>query len=210
MIDKFLEGGWLTLAVTGSVLVVCFCVRSHYGAVAVRLRKLDRQLVRDVVPSQTGPPVDPTARTAAVLVANYDGLGIHTLLAIPRLFPNQFRNIMFLSVGIVESSDFKEDFSIQSVRVAREQAGARYVALAHSLGLAADFRYEIGTDVVDEAFNLCLRTAEAFPRVIFFAGKIVFERERWFEPILHNQTAFAVERRIQWAGHTMVILPARI
>jgi len=87
---------------------------------------------------------------------------------------------------------------------------AKYMELANRLGFQAAHRVSIGTDVVDEAVNLCLRTAEEFPLVTFFAGKIVFERERRLEPLLHNQTAFAVQRRIQWAGKTMVILPVRV
>lgn len=76
--------------------------------------------------------------------------------------------------------------------------------------MPATYRYAVGTDVVDEAVNLCLKTAEEFPQVTFFAGKIVFQREQWLEPLLHNQTAFAIQRRIQWSGKTMVILTVRV
>jgi hypothetical protein len=43
----------------------------------------------------------------------------------------------------------------------------------------------------------------------FFAGKIGFERERWFQRLLHNETAYAIQHRLHWAGHTVVIVPAR-
>jgi len=49
-----------------------------------------------------------------------------------------------------------------------------------------------------------------FPRATFFAGQVVFQRERWYDAILHNQTAFAIQKRLQWAGMTMVILPVRV
>jgi len=52
--------------------------------------------------------------------------------------------------------------------------------------------------------------AQEFPRVTFFAGYILFQRERWYQRLLHNETAFAIQRRLQWAGMTMVILPARV
>lgn len=208
--EKFTEGGWLTLAVTGSVLVVCFLVRGHYDAVGEQLKRLDRDVVREPRAAKTVPPLDPTAPTAAILVSSYDGLGIHTMLSIPRNFPGTFKNFVFLSVGVVDSSDFRREFSIEAVRARREETGAKYVAFANSFGLPAEFRYSIGTDVVDESFDLCMKTAEDFPRTTFFAGKIVFERERWLERLLHNQTAFAIERRIQWAGRAMVILPARV
>jgi len=209
--EKFLEGGWITLAVTGMVLALCFFVRRHYEQVGRQLKRLDRDLVRESpTATREAPPLDPKAPTAAVLVANYDGLGIHAVMNIPRSFPGAFKNFVFLSVGVVDSSDFRGEFALESVRQRRDEIGAKYVALANSLGFPAKFRYLIGTDVVDEAVNLCLRTAEEFPLVTFFAGKIVFERERWLEPLLHNQTAFAIQRRIQWTGKTMVILPVRV
>ena len=45
---------------------------------------------------------------------------------------------------------------------------------------------------------------------LFFAGQLVFRNERWYHGVLHNETAFAVQRRLHLAGHTMVILPARV
>jgi hypothetical protein len=38
----------------------------------------------------------------------------------------------------------------------------------------------------------------------------VFRQERWFQKLLHNETAFAIQKRLQFAGQTMVILPARV
>ena len=210
-VEKFPEGGWLTLFVTGTVVGLCFLVGRHYAMVSERLKRLDKQLVRDAVPSRTPPPpLDPNAPTAAILVANFDGLGIHLLLNIPRVFPSTFKNFVFVSVGVVDSSDFRGEFVVESVRKKREEVGEKYVALAHSSGLASTFRYAIGTEVVEEAVKLCLSVREEFPRVTFFSGKIVFEQERWLEPLLHNQTAFAIQRRLQWSGSTMVIMPVRV
>lgn len=209
--EKFLEGGWITLTVTSAVLLLCFFVRHHYDHVAQKLKRLDHDLVRDApAPKAVIPPLDPAVPTAAILVADYNGMGIHTVMNIPRIFPGTFKNFVFLSVGVVDSADFRGEFAVNAVRAQREAAGAKYVALANSLGLPATFRYAIGTDVVDEAVKVCLGVAAEFSRVTFFAGKIVFERERWLEPLLHNQTAFAIQRRLHWAGNTMVILPVRV
>jgi hypothetical protein len=37
-------------------------------------------------------------------------------------------------------------------------------------------------------------------RPVFFAGKLIFERDSWYQRLLHNETAAAVERRLQFAG----------
>ena len=54
------------------------------------------------------------------------------------------------------------------------------------------------------------QTAEEFHRATFFAGKVLFEHEGWIHRLLHNETAVAVQSRLHWKGHTMVILPVRV
>jgi hypothetical protein len=63
---------------------------------------------------------------------------------------------------------------------------------------------------VDEAARLCLEVAREYPRATFFAGKVIFGRPRWYHWLLHNDAALAVQRRLQLAGRTVVVLPARI
>jgi hypothetical protein len=64
--------------------------------------------------------------------------------------------------------------------------------------------------VVDELERTCLAVVKEFPRATFFAGQLVFQQETWFQRLLHNQTAFALQRRLHFAGVTMVILPTRV
>jgi len=45
---------------------------------------------------------------------------------------------------------------------------------------------------------------------MFFAGKLVFQRENILSRLLHNQTPYALERRLQFEGLHLVILPVRV
>ncbi|MSP63969.1 MAG: hypothetical protein EXR72_27235 [Myxococcales bacterium] len=96
------------------------------------------------------------------------------------------------------------------LRARTEEELKRYVELARGLGVPATFRSAIGTDAVDEAERLCLPGAREFAQTTFFAGQVIFQRERWYQTLLHNETAFAIQKRLQWADQTMVILPARV
>ena len=82
--------------------------------------------------------------------------------------------------------------------------------LAQGLGLAASSYESVGTDAVDEVEKLCQRVVKDFPNSVFFAGKLIFEEPRWYHRVLHNETAAAIQRRIQFAGQQMVILPVRV
>ena len=209
--ERFTKGGWVTLAVTGTLVVLCFVIRKHYRTTYAKLGQLYDELKNlPPEPAATLRELDPKAPTAAVLVAAYGGLGIHTALNIFRFFPGYFRNLVFLSVGVVDSGGFKGEGAIEELRRQTEESLAQYVELARRIGMPATSRYALGTDAVDEGERLCLEVAKEFPRVTFFAGKVIFQREAWYQHLLHNETAAAIQKRLQWAGKPVVILPARV
>ena len=143
-------------------------------------------------------------------MAAYGGLGIHTVLSVVRAFPGQFRNLVFVSVGVIDSGSFKGEGSLEKLRARTEGTLKKYVTLAHSLHFPAAYRFAVGMDAVHEGEKLCLAVAQEFPRTTFFGGKIIFQREAWYQRLLHNETALAIQNRLFWAGKTMVILPARM
>jgi hypothetical protein len=179
--------------------------------VAGKLRVLYAEL--ETLPAMAAPPpgpVDPQARTAAVLVAGFGGVGIHTVLSVLRLFPGDFKNLLFLSVGVIDSGIFKGEVAVDRLAGETEGMLRRYVDLARRMGMSAEYRFGVGIDVVAEAEKLCLKVANEFPKSTFFIGKVIFEKEAWYQRLLHNETAFSVQKRLELAGKPMVILPARV
>jgi hypothetical protein len=69
---------------------------------------------------------------------------------------------------------------------------------------------EIGTEAVSAAEKLCFEIAQEFPRTVVFAGKLVFQQERWFQRVLHNETAYQLQRRLQLGGLHAMVLPVRV
>jgi amino acid transporter len=210
--EKFAAGGWVTLGVTGAIVATCLLINGHYRTVMTHLRKLYATL-EDIPRAERGPPppADPKAATAAIFVARYGGIGIHTVLNVfTRAFPGYFKNVVFLSVGVVDSGAFKGEDEIEALQKGTEDTLKQYVTLAQQMGIPATYRLALGTDAVAEAETLSRAVAKEFPKTTFFAGYILFERERWYQRLLHNETAFAIQRRVQWAGMTMVVLPARV
>jgi len=211
IVEKFREGGWITLLATGTLIVICVLIRRHYRTVVAYLAELDAIL--DKVPDAGGGSVgevDPTKPTAVVLVASYGGLGIHTVLNIFRAFPGHFKNLVFVGVGVTDSGQFKGEREMHALRASTKVNLEKYLELAKRLGVPASYRFAIGTDAVAEAEKLCLALRQEFHKTIFFAGQVVFQLEKWYHRLLHNQTAFAVQKRLQIDGITMVILPVRV
>jgi len=210
--EKFGEGGWVTLALTGTLIAGCFLIRRHYRKVRDNLQRLDQILtvLPTVAPAPPAPALDPAAPAAVLLVGGYAGLGIHSLLAVQRLFPGYFKNFVFVSIGVIDSARFVNVEAVDEVRDRTTADLRRYVELATGLGLAADSRMAVGTETVATAVELCERIAKEFPRCLFFAGRLIFRRERWYQRLLHNETAYQLQRRLQFAGLEAMVLPVRV
>jgi hypothetical protein len=193
------------------VIGLCFVIRRHYRHVRARLTHLYADVRHiDAGAHAAMPIVDRAHPTACVLVASYDGVGIHTVLNVFRVFPNHFKNLVFVSVGVVDSGGFKGADSVEALEHQTEETLRRYSSLATELGTPSTYRFAVGTDAVAEAEKLCREVMAEFPVVTFVGGKIIFAKERWFQRLLHNETALAIQKRLYWLGATMVVLPAKV
>jgi hypothetical protein len=157
-------------------------------------------------------PAEPTpgGPTAIVLVESYAGLGVHTLLSVQRLFPRRFRNYVFCSAGIVDSAQFKGAEAVQALEAKVRHDLEQFVDLAQRMGMYAEYRMAVGTDLVEELERMCLSLVKEFRQAMVFAGQLVFQRENVFTRSLHHETAFSIQRRLQFAGAQVVILPIRV
>ncbi|MFN0016965.1 MAG: APC family permease [Pirellulaceae bacterium] len=208
---KFSEGAWKTVIVTGLITGLSLVIRRYYRSVTKRLKSLNESLgTIEIKTDPTKAPLRPQEPTAAILVGGYSGIGVHTLLNSLRFVPHHFKNIIFISVGVVDSGNFKGAEAVDDLRKFTEDALEKYVDLSRRMGLPSRAYMAIGTDVVEELEQLCRVVAKDFPRITVFAGQLVFQKETWYGPILHNQTAYSLQRRLQWDGIPMVILPTRV
>jgi amino acid transporter len=208
---KFLEGGWVTMLATAGLIAICFAVRKHYRDVRKHLRTLDDALLELPLPPVTSlPKPAPNAPTGVVLVESYAGLGIHTFLWIHRLFPGNYRNFVFVSVGLVDSAQFKGVRELGALEERVRSDLQKYVHLARRLGFYAEYRYALGTDVAQELESICRSLGGEFPVLTVFAGRLVFERETLVTRSLHDQTASTLQRRLLFDGIPVIVLPVRV
>ncbi len=212
VVEKFGEGGWITVIITLLVVSLCVLIKTHYRHVAGRLEKLSTTLsnLPADLPKTKPAELDTKQPTAVLLVGGYGGLGIHSLLTIFKQFPNYYKQIAFVSVAVLDSGSFKGVEEIEHLKAETQAALDKYVTLARRFGLAATSSMSVGTEAVAEAEELCMKIAAEFPRATFFAGKLIFRRDRWYQRLLHNETALAIQTRLQWEGLATVVLPVRV
>jgi len=212
VLEKFSQGGWLTLVITAIVVALCYLIKGHYSRVRKGVRELDDMLTAIIAHKgeYNAEPTDPRNMTAVQLVSGYSGFGVHTFLSIIRGFPGLYKNFVFVSVAEVDAGAFKEIESVAHLTQATKDALKKYVELARRLGFPAESRFDTGIDVVETATALCERVAREFPKSTVFAGQTVFRRPGIVNRVLHNETAFAIQQELRWKGITTVILPIRI
>jgi len=211
--EKFGQGGWLTLVVTLFVIIICYLIHRHYVKIKKAMRKFNETLLLSSIHLVGHPnkkPVNPKSITAVILVEGYNGYGVNTFLSLIRNFPGLYKNIIFVSIAEIDSGTFKGVEEMEALELSVKESLMKYVQLAQRLGFSADFRMDVATDVVETASHLCESIAEEFPKAMFFTAKLVFQHETIFHKLFHNETAFAIQRRLQWKGIPVVILPVRI
>ncbi len=208
LIEKFDEGGWVTVLVTSSLIVVCWSVQRHYQKVRAQLSQLDEILTNLPAPTlieasqlQEGEPA------AVFFVSSYRGIGIHTLLNAQRLFPGRFSNFVFVSVGEVDTSRIKGDDEIEQLKHNVDEQLHKYVEFCQTHGIAATAYSAFGTDPAEVSLQLTDDVLQRFPGSVFFAGILVFRHENWVTRFLHNYTAHAIQRRLHLKGIPLLIMP---
>lgn len=212
---KFDEGGWVTILVTGLLVAVAFRVRAHYRRTQKSLHRLNvlvaAAMADDaIVQEKTPPPCDVNARTAVFLVNGFNGLGLHTLLAVARMFPKVYQNFVFVQVGVLDAGNFKGVDEVENLRAYSREQVEKFVAYMSKRGFYSEAHCALGTDIVDEAAKLCDNIAEKFPQAQFFAGQLVFKDESYATRWLHNHTVFELQRRLYQHGRAMLILPIQV
>ena len=134
------------------------------------------------------------------------------MTTVQRLFGGQFRNIVFVGVGEVDSALLKGPDEVRHLEQQIADDMVEYCHFAADLGFHPELRTAIGPDVVVELHRLCLEVAHEFPRTVFFAGKLIFteELDGYVSRFLHNHTALEVQNWLQVHGLSLVILPVRV
>ena len=214
---KFFEGGWITLLVTAALVGAAFLIKRHYNQTAQDLRHLD-DLVEAAGISTSKPepkvaelsPPDKAGKTAVVLVNGFNGLGLHTLFGVLRMFPGVFRNFVFVQVGVVDAGNFKGAAEVDNLKRHIEEGNRRYVEYMGARGFYAEAIAAVGIDVVQKASEMAPQILERFPNAIFFGGQLVFRKETLFTRLLHNYAVFSLQRRFYQQGLPLLILPIRV
>ena len=194
----------MTIVVTGVMLVsLAFLIKRHYVRVREQLRRLDEQLLDIPVRPHTQEhgEIRHDEPVAVMLVNGFSGLGVHTVLSVQSLFPHQYKSYVFVSVGVIDSAIFKGQAEVEALKRHTIEDLEKYVDFAQQAGLQGRVPLSrSGPRPWSRSSSSARTSRREFPRSIFYLGQLVFENDRFYYRLLHNETAFAIQRRLQFAG----------
>jgi hypothetical protein len=211
--EKFGDGGWLTLVITGLLVIVCLTIHKHYDRVLVAIQRMDVELpdpLGDDAKDEDTLKIDPKQPVAILFVGRYGGLGRHALMTLLRMFPGHFKGVVFCSIAIIDSGNFKGVDEVHELEKRTAVELDRYVRFAATLGLPAERVLSTGMEVPIEAEKIGTTQIMKYPKGMFVAGQLLFDEDSTWSRLLHNETAFLIQRRLQHAGIPMVVLPVRL
>ena len=219
-IIKFSEGGWITLLITGIFIILAIRIKQHYYKTTKRLQKLrlntiielDKALNRLPHYSLNPEPVkfNPEAKTAIILVKGYGGTGLHTFLRINESFKGIYKNFIFIRVGIINSKIYKGSKELEHFKDSVKSDGKKYETIGNQFGFYSKSIWTIGTDPVDEVYNIVKKLIPILPNPTFFGGQLVFSKTFYMSHLLHNHTIFSIQKRFFKFGLPIVIFPIKV
>jgi len=210
LVSKFQSGGWLTVLITCTVVLICLLIKGHYTRINKKLLQIDQQLKQPIEHALHPVPVDSQQPTAIILVGKHPGVAMHTLLNVIRMFPQHFKNFVFLSAGIVDVESFTGQEELKHMQDEVNDNLNYFVQYCQQYGLAAEAYAAFGTDTVEELTTLAQKVSKKYFNCIFFSSKLIFEKDNFMTRALHNETPTTLQRQLHLLGKEFVILPMKI
>src|SRR5260370_30748705 len=107
----------MTGVITGCITLAGTRIRRHYNACSRLLSQADALFATTTraMAVANPPPLQPEKPTAIFLVGGNLGTGMHTLLAVRKLFPDHFPYFVFIRVGEVDSYTFRHACALHTL-----------------------------------------------------------------------------------------------
>ncbi len=218
---KFNEGGWITLGITGGLVLFSYLIKRTYERGDKTIEKLDTLVAKAesgpldlfaVNESYAGGEVtfEPRNRTAIFIVKDFNGVGVKTIANVMGSFNNVFKNFVFVQAGLLNAGIFRETEEMKKIESKVDAELDRYIAFMNRYGYFAKGYSITGIDVVAELEEEIKQINLHFPGAVIFGGQVVFPDDNWLSRLLHNYTLFSIQRRLYNQGTPVYIVPIRI
>ena len=209
-IEKFMSGGWLTMLITSCVICIGLYIRKSYFKMTEKMDNMEHRIIEPRAHLENPPHLESAGSTAVFILDANIGTTYYAVNWVFRMFPDVYKNYVFLGVSEVDLDNFSEDELWQKQKRDIKHNLRALVNYAESLGIASTYYISYGTDVVEKVSEMTNKIEHDFPKSVFFGTKFILKNENFFTRMLYNQTSYIVQRRLHNTGHNMIIIPMNL
>jgi hypothetical protein len=151
-----------------------------------------------------------TDKTAIILVNGYNGLGMHTLFKLMTTLGSIFKRYVFIQVGVIDSGNFKGSGDVDKLREHLNSELTKYVEFIEKHGFDSEKYSSIGVNALDEIEKIVIELRSYYLDSVVFCGQLLFKKENFWTRLMHNNIAFALQRRFHSLNIPFMVLPIQI
>ena len=211
LIEKFTEGGWMTVLITGTVIAFCLLNHGHYASIKKKIRIADEALSWTDYPPVAHPPqLDHAAPTAVFVVGSSRSGGVYALQWVRREFPGHFKNFIFMNVRTVDAQSYGGGENFERVRQEAEAALQLLYQLLPQQQSCRQILPRLRHRSHRRADQACRGDPQEFSDSIFFTSKLILKYDNWYIRQLHSEAALTMLRQLHLRDIAMVVLPMRL
>jgi hypothetical protein len=113
-------------------------------------------------------------------------------------------------VGVVDMKSFQAQAEFDAMQVHLKDILSYLVKYCQSYQIPAESYIGFGTDPVKELKDLADKVGAKYPHAIYFASRLIFEKENIVKWMLHNHTPQVMQDHLHAQGRELMILPMRV
>lgn len=210
LMTRFFPGGMLALLLTIIMVAACYYFRRHYRAHEALKKKLDKTLEINLGEPVPILSVDDYNVPTAVFLVNRLGSAVHTILWVERLFPNHFKNYVFLSYGEVDTSTFGSSRLLNLFQSHTDRVLNYLENYASHRGVASLSKASFGTQPIEDVVKMAEEINQLFANTVYFSARYVYPSETMLSRMMHSDFSLTVQRWLQNIGVKMLIIPLQL
>jgi hypothetical protein len=161
--------------------------------------------------------LDSAQPLAVFFIGGGSHLERYSLPAFHARYSGEYRQILFLSVGLVDQAwmdsgvegaeNFRGTEEAERLLAKTRLLLAPSIEFARQGGLRVAARVSIAVNEAEELEKLSLDSVKKYPTSSFFVSKLVLRRRSWLHWLLHSGTSDAIRKRLERRGLAVTVLP---
>ena len=215
VIEKISGGSWLTLVIIFIFVYACLRIKRYYTKIRRVMNKYDTTLSRHLVTTELS--ALPTARefsnsgyTGVVILDEYRGLGIHTVLNALKMFPENLQNFIFLKVGMIDNSNISQTNSLEKLQQVIKEEEKFFTTWAIENNLNTKFYSKISVNALQSYKELIDKIVNEEKNCLFFGGRIIARKQGLISRILDFPLVLNLQNQLNSIGYNLIIMPMKI